>query len=323
MTTSLTGESRTTARPRGGGDVARGLFRLSKIFVYQNYFGWGMAWLTLSPQARDRPGTTAAMLLFLLGSMGIVTCTCATDDLVGFRNGSDARNYKSGETKRDIRGKPLLSGAVTEREAVRFIVCAASVAVLAGIGAFWALDWRAPAAAYLLYGVGFFFSVQYSAGLRLSYHRGGAETLLCLATTAGLLAPYLAVERHWSSPAVLAGLLLGLWLVMVSSYSNVNDADGDRSVGRRTLAASTGPRVYKTAMVLLVLASATLICLLGLATPWPWWTLLTLLPATVLHTAQLREGPLRGRWLSARKLGLYAYDLGFLGLLAPALYVLS
>ncbi|WP_445518661.1 UbiA family prenyltransferase [Streptomyces sp. NEAU-174] len=321
--TSLTSESRTTARTRSGGDVARGLFRLSKIFVYQNYFGWGMAWLTLSPQARDRPGTTAAMLLFLLGSMGIVTCTCATDDLVGFRNGSDARNYKAGDTKRDIRGKPLLSGAVTEREAVRFIACAASVAVLAGTGAFWALDWRAPAVAYLLYGVGFFFSVQYSAGLRLSYHRGGAETLLCLATTAGLLAPYLAVERHWSSPAVLVGLLLGLWLVMVSSYSNVNDADGDRSVGRRTLAASTGPRVYKTAMAVFFLASATLICVLGLATRWPWWTVLTLLPATALHAAQLREGPLRGRWLSARKLGLYAYDLGFLGLLAPALYVLS
>ncbi|WP_432047659.1 UbiA family prenyltransferase [Streptomyces asiaticus] len=321
--TSLTSESRTTARTRSGGDVARGLFRLSKIFVYQNYFGWGMAWLTLSPQARDRPGTTAAMLLFLLGSMGIVTCTCATDDLVGFRNGSDARNYKAGDTKRDIRGKPLLSGAVTEREAVRFIACAASVAVLAGTGAFWALDWRAPAVAYLLYGVGFFFSVQYSAGLRLSYHRGGAETLLCLATTAGLLAPYLAVERHWSSPAVLVGLLLGLWLVMVSSYSNVNDADGDRSVGRRTLAASTGPRVYKTAMAVFFLASVTLICVLGLATRWPWWTLLTLLPATALHAAQLREGPLRGRWLSARKLGLYAYDLGFLGLLAPALYVLS
>ncbi|MFF2412450.1 UbiA family prenyltransferase [Streptomyces sp. NPDC058092] len=308
--------------PQATADLLRGLFRLSKIFVYQHYYGWGMAWLLLPPQLRERPGTIAAMLLFLVGSMGIVTCTCAADDLVGFRNGSDARNYTSGETRRSIRGKPLLSGAVTERQAAVFVAAAAVLALLAGAGAFWALDWQAPVWSYLLYGGGMLASVQYSAGLRLSYYPGGGEMLLCMGTAAGLLAPYTAVRQDWSPEAVLVALLLGLWLVMVSSYSNVNDAAGDRTVGRRTLAATTAPVVFKSAMAAFFLLSTTLLCALAFTTRLPWWTVLTMLPALGLHLAQLREGPLRERWLTARKLGLFAYDAGFLGLLIPVLTIL-
>lgn len=314
-------EAAPDAPSRSVGQTLNGLFRLSKLFVYQNYYGWGMAWLLLSPAAGDRSGSTPAMLLFLLGSMGIVTCTCALDDLVGYRNGSDAKNYRSGETKRSIRGKPLLSGAVREQEAVAFVIGSATVGVLAGLGAFWALDWQAPAEAYVLYGVGFLASVQYSAGLRLSYYPGGGETLLCLGTAAGLLAPFTAVQREWSTAPVLVALLLGIWLVMVSSYSNVNDAAGDRTVGRRTLAATTPPYVYKSAMVLFFLVSVGTVCALATTTELPWWSVLTLLPATAIHLAQLREGPLREQWLKARKLGLLAYDVGFVGLLIPVLTV--
>ncbi|MFG2503196.1 UbiA family prenyltransferase [Streptomyces sp. NPDC048441] len=319
---SVLSDQHEAVRPQTTGDLLRGLFRLSKIFVYPHYYGWAMAWLLLTPQIRERPGTTAAMLLFLIGSMGIVTCTCAADDLVGFRNGSDAQNYTSGETRRSIRGKPLLSGAVTERQAVAFVASAAAVAVLAGTGAFWVLDWQAPLWSYLLYGGGLLASVQYSAGLRFSYYPGGGETLLCLGTTAGLLAPYTAAHRGWSTEAVLVALLLGLWLVMVSSYSNVNDAAGDRTVGRRTLAATTPPAVYKSAMAVFFLLSTGIVCALALGTRLPWWTALTMLPAIALHLAQLREGPLREQWLKARKLGLLAYDAGFLGLLIPVLTVL-
>ncbi len=308
------------SRPRRS--VAWGLLRLSKLFVYQHYFGWALAWLALTPAALHRHGATASMCLFLLGSMGIVTCACSADDIAGFRNGSDAVNYRASERRRNIQAKPLLSGAIAEREAVAFAACAAVVAAAAGMAAFWALSWQAPLAAYVIYVAGAVFSVQYSAGLRFSYHRGGAETLLCLATASGLLAPYLAVERHVSAPAVIQALLLGLWLVMVSSYSNVNDAEGDAAVGRRTLAVTTGPGTFKAMMVVFFLASAGLVCGLALGTRWPWWTLLTMLPATALHATQLYVGPVRGQWLRARKRGLRAYDLGFLGIGIPTLFVL-
>jgi 1,4-dihydroxy-2-naphthoate octaprenyltransferase len=261
------------------------------------------------------------MLLFLLGSIAIVACACSADDIAGYRNGSDARNYKARERLRDIRSKPLLSGAVSEGQAMAFSVACGALAVAAGCAAFGQLRWHAPVAAYALYLMGFVFSVQYSAGLRISYHRGGAETLLCLSTAAGLLAPYLAVERRWSAPAVIEALLLGLWLVMVSSCSNVNDAEGDRSVGRRTLAVSTSPAVFKTAMVVFFVTSCALVAALTLSTGgWPRWTPLAALPVIAVHAAQLYRGPIRGEWLRARKLGLIAYNLGFLGIGIPTFF---
>ncbi|SDZ46698.1 1,4-dihydroxy-2-naphthoate octaprenyltransferase [Amycolatopsis xylanica] len=310
-----------SAGTRSVREVLGGLFWLSKIAVYQHYFGWALAWLALSPSASARPGVTAAMLLFLVGSIAIVACACSADDLVGFRNGSDATNYQAGERQRNIKRKPLLSGALAEREVVMFVVASGALAVVAGIAAFWALDWQAPLEAYVGYFVGFAASVQYSAGLRLSYHSGGSETLLCLSTASGLLAPYLAVERSWSPQAVFMGLLLGFWLVMVSSYSNVNDAEGDRQAGRRTLATVGSPATVRAVMVALVLVSIGLVVALAAGTGWPWWTLLTMVPATALHVAQLYVGPVRGQYLRARRLGLYAYDLGFLGIGIPTLFV--
>jgi 1,4-dihydroxy-2-naphthoate octaprenyltransferase len=299
----------------------KGLVRLSKITVYQHYYGLVLAWLILTAAALHRPGVTAAMLLFLLASMGIVTCACSADDVVGYRNGSDAANYKPGDLGRDIRRKPLLSGAVTEREAVVFVAVSATVAASAGVAAFTVLGWHVPVVSVLIFVAAFVFTVQYSAGLRLSYILGGTEILLCLATASGLLFPYLAVERRWSAPAVTAAFMLGMWLVMVSTYSNVNDKEGDAAVGRRTLAAATRPAVFKTAMVFFYLISVGLVITLALATYWPWWTLLTLAPAVGLHTLQLYLGPGRDRWLIARKIGFLAYDVGFAGLLIPAIIV--
>jgi 1,4-dihydroxy-2-naphthoate polyprenyltransferase len=313
-------DTRTPAATRNSGwRVAGGLLRLAKIKVFQHYFGWALAWLMLSPEALGRPGTTPAMALFLLGSAAIVACACSADDIAGFRNGSDAMNYAAGERLRDIRAKPLLSGAVTERQAMAFSVAAGAVAVTAGLAAFWQLRWQAPVMAYVLYLAGFAAGAQYSAGLKISYHCGGAEILLCLTTAAGLLAPFVAINRRWSPPALVAALLLGLWLVMVSSCSNVNDAAGDGAVGRRTLAVSTSETVLNAVMVTFFVVSVALIVGLTFSSPrWPWWTPLAALPAIVVHARQLSAGPGRGHWLEARRLGLIAYNLGFAGIGIPA-----
>lgn len=322
MAQGLISANREVRGRRRARTVLYGLLRLSKVIVYQHYYGWALAWLLLSRQSLHRPGTTAAMLMFLLGSAGIVSCACTADDIVGFRNGSDAENYKAGERTRKIASKPLLSGAISEREAIAFWFLSLAVAVGAGAAAFWFLGWRAPVSGYVFYVAGGILSVQYSAGMRLSYHRGGAETLLCLATASGLLAPYLAAGGRWRAPAVIEALLLGFWLVMVSSYSNVNDMAGDRGAGRKTLAVTAAPRAFKAVMVLLAVVSAALTGVLAFATSWPWWTALTMLPAIALHVSQLYVGPVREQWLRARRIGLHAYDLGFAGIGVPTLYML-
>jgi 1,4-dihydroxy-2-naphthoate octaprenyltransferase len=319
MADATTSPERVADTHRSPGSVLVGLARLAKLNVYQHYFGLVLAWLMVPAAALHRPGVTAAMLLFLLSQVGVVACTCAADDLTGYRNGSDAANYKPGDFGRNYRTKPLLTGALTERQVVAFVVASAAVALGAGLGGYTVLGWHVPVASVLIFFAAL-LTTQYSAGMRISYVPAGTEILLCLMTAAGLLYPYLAVARQVSAPAVLVSFILGLWLVMVSTYSNVKDAAGDAAVGRRTLA-TMGPAVYKSAMAVFYLVYLGLTFALALATSWPWWTLLTMLPVTAMRTMQLYQGPVRGSWLVARKIGFLSYDVGFLGLLIPVVII--
>ncbi|GAA4444363.1 UbiA family prenyltransferase [Phytohabitans houttuyneae] len=297
-----------------------GLVRISKVSVYLHFFPWTLAALLLSPAALDRAGALPAMALLLLSSAGIVAATAAADDIVGLRNGSDAANYTRPGFRRDIRRKPLLSGAITLRQAIVFAVLAEAFAVVTGVAAFAALDWDVPMSAVVIFIACAVLGPQYSWGLRFSYHIGGSELLLGVGTVGGMLFPYLAVEGHWTRAAVLQGVLMGLWLVMLVSCSNVGDRDGDAAVGRRTLPVAAPMWVVKGAVVVYLFISVTTITALSTLTTMPWWTALALLPATVLHAAQVHLAVVRGRWRVARVSAFVAYDLGFLGLVAANLF---
>lgn len=297
-----------------------GLARISKISVYLHFFPWTLAALLLSPAALDRPGALAAMALLLLSSAGIVAATATLDDIVGLRNGSDAANYTRPGFRRDIRRKPLLSGAITLRQAVVFAVLAEAFALVTGVAAFAALDWDVPLSAVLIFAACAILGPQYSWGLRFSYHLGGSELLLGVGTVGGMLFPYLAVEGRWTREAVLQAVLMGLWLVMLVSCSNVGDREGDAAVGRRTLPVAAPMWVVKAAVVAYLAISVATITALSTSTALPWWTVLALLPATALHAAQVHLAVLRDRWRRARVAAFVAYDLGFLGLVVANLF---
>ncbi|MFB7501985.1 UbiA family prenyltransferase [Streptomyces broussonetiae] len=318
-TDTRTGGARHGPAQRSAKSRARALLRLSKVTVYQHFFPWGLAFALLDHKALERSGAAAALALFLLASAAIVACTSAVDDIIGYRNGSDAANYKEGDLGRDIRRKPLLSGALTVGEAKVFAAATLGTALLAGAAGFTALGWDVPVASVLVFLAVTACSVQYSGGFKFSFRTGGSETMLGLVTAGGLIFPYVALARSWSKPAVLEALVMGLWLVMVISYSNVNDKEGDAAVGRKTLAVVSGPKVFKTAMVLFFAADVGLLAGLLSLPGVPWWGALTLLPAVALHAAQLVFGVGRENWLKARLCGFIAYDLGFLGLLVPTL----
>ncbi|BCB91782.1 UbiA family prenyltransferase [Phytohabitans suffuscus] len=297
-----------------------GLVRISKVSVYLHFFPWALAALLLSPAAFDRPGAVPALVLLLLASAGIVAATATLDDIVGLRNGSDAANYTRPGFRRDIRRKPLLSGALTMRQAVVFAVLAEAFAFVTGFAAFAALGWDVPLAAVGLFVACAVLGPQYSAGLRFSYRLGGSELLLGVGTVGGMLFPYLAVQGHWTRAAVLQGVLMGLWLVMLVSCSNVGDREGDAAVGRRTLPVAAPMPVVKAAVVAYLAISVTTIVALAAWTTMPWWTVLALLPATALHAAQAHLAVVRSRWRAARVAAFVAYDLGFLGLAVANLF---
>ncbi|MGA5301839.1 UbiA family prenyltransferase [Nucisporomicrobium flavum] len=304
------------ARVRSPWQVVVGLARISKLSVYLHFFPWVLAALLVSPAALDRPGAIPALVLFLLASAGLVAATATVDDIVGYRNGSDAANYTRPGFRRDIRRKPLLSGALTMREAVVFAVLAEAFAVVTGFAGFAVLDWDVPVSAVVVFILVTVFGPQYSGGLRFSYHLGGAELLLGVGTLGGLLFPYLAVEGRWTWAAVLQGALMGLWLVMLVSCSNVGDREGDAQVGRRTLPVVAPMSTVKAAVVAYLVLSVAIIGVFALVTTGPWWALAVLAPATALHVAQVHLAVVRDRWRSARVAAFVAYDLGFLGLVA-------
>ncbi|MEC4015031.1 UbiA family prenyltransferase [Streptomyces sp. H27-D2] len=318
-TSSRTG--RGDRAERSGWETTRAFVRLSKATVYQHFFPWALALALLDTAALGRSGAAVALALFLVASAAIVACTSAVDDVIGFRNGSDSMNYQEGDLGRDIRRKPLLSGAITERQAQIFAAVTGAAALVTGLGGFAVLGWDVPAESVVIFLVVTACSVQYSGGFRFSFRTGGSESMLGLVTAGGLIFPYLALAQRWSTAAVLEALLMGLWLVMVISYSNVNDKDGDAAVGRRTLAVVSGPKVFKSAMVTFFIVDVGLLAAFVALPSVPWWAALTLLPAAGLHIAQLWFGVGQENWLKARLCGFIGYDLGFLGLLVPTLFI--
>jgi 1,4-dihydroxy-2-naphthoate polyprenyltransferase len=100
---------------------------------------------------------------------------------------------------------------------------------------------------------------------------------------------------------------------MVLMCSNSRDADDDRLVGRRTIAALTSVHGNRVAMASVFLASWGLIVVavsVGALTPV---ALLTLAPCVAVQGYVLRHG-LRGVWRHHRNLGFVAVRLGVAGL---------
>jgi 1,4-dihydroxy-2-naphthoate octaprenyltransferase len=288
------------------------LTKVAKFTVYQHYFGIALA-ATLVPWSVAGQWRTGAVLgLCLLSIAGVVATTTALDDLAGYRNGGDARTY--GAKGRGSRRKPLLEGTVTERQVAVFASITEAVALLAGVAAFLVAH-RFPPLAVLLFLVPAVVSTQYSWGLRLSFHPGGGELLLFGSTVATLLWPYLLIGGTAMSPALVQAALLAVWFLVVLMSENAHDAEADRAVGRRTLAAAYPLRLTRVLVAILV-AGSVLLELAAVAAGWLGWLALPLLvPAWVLQVLQLRDGLSRGRWLRAAVYGFMAFNLGFLALL--------
>lgn len=304
---SVTNDSRSSALielPTYSGKAAA-YCRLAKLDIFDYYLSLIVVWTLLSPTLRSETTTLTVLALFGLGMLCLVAAMTTFDDVTGIRDGSDAANYGPDAPTRRLRRKPLLAGIISEREAIRFGWSTAALC---------ALLWAAAAAfaphtpwwAVLTAALCLATSVQYSYGLKLSYH-GWQEVFMVALGLGLLLAPYGLLTGHITGFAVVQGVLFGLGPLLFGVYSNTNDMVGDASVGRRTvavLASERGNKAFITAVsaletVLVVAATAT-----GLA---PWWFPLAMLPVIALRVTQLVTGVARGRIMAARKLGTYTH----------------
>jgi 1,4-dihydroxy-2-naphthoate octaprenyltransferase len=288
-------------------------FRLGKARIYHHAYGWLLAMLLLGKEGYLGRGTIAAMVLTLVMVLTTQWSGGAADDLGGFRDGSDARNY-AGRPTRTVAKKPLLTGALTESQAVTFGVVVWIVAVAAGLLAVFSLDWRSPPIAVVLMIVAQICSVQYSIGMKLSYLPFGLELTIFFVIGCISLLPYWLIAGSVDTEILLTSALVGIWFLLIVSYGNASDKKGDSEVSRRTLAVILAPAWFKTVLFLLFAASVALLALLFTTTRFSPLLGLAVVPVVVLHAVQLYYGVGKSDWRKARFIGLSGVDLGCLGL---------
>jgi 1,4-dihydroxy-2-naphthoate octaprenyltransferase len=292
----------------------RAYARLAKLDIFDYYLGLLIVWSLLP--AADRLGVRSLLTLaaFLVAELCVVAATVAFDDVTGYRDGSDAVNYGPDAPARKLRRKPLLTGALSPADAVRFGWVAVIAAVLLSIAVvlmaphhpLWAIVVTA------LSGTAF---IQYSWGAKLSYH-GWAEVVLAGVAAGWLLAPYGLLTGLAGGFVVVQALVFGLGPLLFGVYSNTNDKAADAKVGRRTAATVLSPRgnaIFIAAVslteTLIIVGSAAI----GVA---PWWFPLAMLPTVALRATQYYTGFRQGDILRARTLGIRAHRVTVLLLVA-------
>jgi 1,4-dihydroxy-2-naphthoate octaprenyltransferase len=295
--------------------------RLAKLDVFDYYLSLLVVLsAVLLPLSGFDPAVPVTLAVFGLGTVFMTAAMVAFDDLTGYRDGSDTANYRANPSLRRALRKPLVAGALTEREVVRFGWATAVVgAVLLTVAVRTAP--HSPQWTIWLTAVTFVVALQYSYGLKISYH-GFQEAFIAGLGWAMVLAPYGLATGRFDTFILVQALLFGLGPLLFGVYSNTNDVAGDRSVGRPTVAALTTPRGNMLFIAALSAAEFALGAVASATGVAPWWFVLLMLPVTVLRVRQFGTGfGVRRDILLARSIGFTAHRVGAVLLVVANLIV--
>ncbi|GAA3015858.1 UbiA family prenyltransferase [Actinokineospora globicatena] len=275
--------------------------RLAKLDVWDYYLALPLAWSLAGFGA----SALVVLLVFGLGTVCVVAGSVAFDDVTGYRDGSDAANYGPDAPARKLARKPLLTGELSEAEAIRFgwlaVSAGAALWSLAIVIAPFAPLWTVLVAALCLGS-----AVQYSWGLKISY-RGWQEVFLAGFGTGLVLVGVGLSTGGLTGFGAVQAVLFGLGPLLFGVYSNTRDAEGDAAVGRPTVAAIVSRQANLAFITALTVAEVALIVTVAGLGPAPWWFAMAMLPAMGVRVCQLRRGVGLGDLLAARLLGLRAH----------------
>ncbi|MFC9734034.1 UbiA family prenyltransferase [Streptomyces roseolus] len=292
--------------------------RLGKLDVYDYYLGTFIALSAVLLPAGALTGRTAALFgVFLVGQVFLLMAMTAFDDVTGFRDGSDITNYGPDHPLRNVKRKPLVAGALTVPEALRFAWASAVLAALL-FGVTAALAPHRPAWTTIGLVVLWVVTLQYSYGVKLSYH-GFQEIYLVALGFALVILPYGMVTGQATGFLLVQAVLFGFGPLMFGVYSNTNDVEGDRAVGRPTVAALVSERGNARFIGALSLAEFLTIAVASLAGVAPWWFVLVMLPASLLRLRQYLLGFRSGDIMRARRTGFAVHRLGVVLMIAANL----
>ncbi len=260
---------------------------------------------TLLPAAIVPDGGTWAILALIVVGYFLVHCAViAFDDVTGFRDGTDAKNYRDNPSAlRRLRWKPLVTGELELPQALRFAWTCAVVGLALLVGGLLAAPHH-PLWLIVVAVVGAGVSVQYSYGMKFS-HIGFQEVVLFLWTAELVLVPFWALTGGVTAHLVTEGALFAFWLMMVSFYSNLRDLETDRGAGRINLATIAGERDYIRILGVLAVADLVVVAFLVVTGMLPLLLGVLLCPVFAARVVQFRiaalnRNPLLGRLLGRR-----------------------
>ncbi|MET9816103.1 UbiA family prenyltransferase [Streptomyces sp. NPDC006129] len=317
--------TRTEAGPSTSGTTRpesklRSYARLGKLDVYDYYPSVAVALsAVLLPLSELPTATIATLALFLLGAVFVIVAMVALDDVTGYRDGSDAANYGPDDPLRNKLRKPLVAGTLTLREALGFGWATAAAGAVLWAAAVATAPYR-PTWTVVLIVVLFVVSVQYSYGLKISYH-GFQEVFLAGLGAALVMAAYGLAAGHFSGFVMVQGVLFGFGPLLFGVYSNTNDIPGDRAVGRLTVACLVSPKGNAVFIGALSAAEFLIGAVASAAGIAPWWFVLLMLPVTALRLRQYLTGFRQGDIMRARKLGFPAHRVSTVLLITANLIV--
>ncbi|MER6714978.1 MULTISPECIES: UbiA family prenyltransferase [unclassified Streptomyces] len=317
--------TRTEAGPSTSGTTRpesklRSYARLGKLDVYDYYPSVAVALsAVLLPLSELPTATIATLALFLLGAVFVIVAMVALDDVTGYRDGSDAANYGPDDPLRNKLRKPLVAGTLTLREALGFGWATAAAGAVLWAAAVATAPYR-PTWTVVLIVVLFVVSVQYSYGLKISYH-GFQEVFLAGLGAALVMAAYGLAAGQFSGFVMVQGVLFGFGPLLFGVYSNTNDIPGDRAVGRLTVACLVSPKGNAVFIGALSAAEFLIGAVASAAGIAPWWFVLLMLPVTALRLRQYLTGFRQGDIMRARKLGFPAHRVSTVLLITANLIV--
>jgi len=188
---------------------------------------------------------------------------------VGTNLYNDVGDYERGADRSERLGPPraVSSGWLTPSEVRSAVLFVFGAAVLVGAWLVWYGGWPIFALGVASVVAGY----AYTGGPRpIAYSATGEIFVFVFFGLAAVLGTYYLQTGalHW--PAVVPAAMVGLLAAAVIVVNNYRDLDGDRSVGKRTLAVRIGREWSKVEFVLLIALPYALLPLLALATAAGW-----------------------------------------------------
>src|SRR5215471_6591884 len=101
---------------RGARQTITVLAQLGKVKLVEIWLGPLLAWSAIIGEGNGAPRTAVLCLLFVAVVCLTMFASHSLDDVTGFRDGSDKRNYAPERKRSQV--KPLVQGTITESKAL-------------------------------------------------------------------------------------------------------------------------------------------------------------------------------------------------------------